>query len=342
MADWPRHIQYCIPVMVTEIHGMGKGLLASKDFKKGEVLFKEAAAIVVHAPSGMIPLQDLKEQVSKMSEEQKTRFYQLAPKGNFRKVQLAAAFRENCLQELDIFFSNSHKSLRSFEDKRALFLSPSLINHSCVPNVMLEGDMDSVHMNQIKVRAIKDISKGEEVTECYTGGFLTRSKMKTTLQEKFSFDCKCGVCTGSIPNQDRLILEISSIMSIALSQTLDQLYQKKKKEWMTEASQLERAAELSKQLYIGRSDNRIRVLAVFVTATQMARDPIRLKKAWDLLKEEISSLGLMESHAGKVYKDQETKLERWSLEFQSKRNPRKEEIDECYGPHLLSVSVLAI
>ena len=202
--------------------------------------------------------------------------------------------------------------------------------------------MDSVHMNQIKVRAIKDISKGEEVTECYTGGFLTRSKMKTTLQGKFSFDCKCGVCTGSIPNQDRLILEISSIMSIALSQTLDQLYQKKKKEWMTEASQLERAAELSKQLYIGRSDNRIRVLAVFVTATQMARDPIRLKKAWDLLKEEISSLGLMESHAGKVYKDQETKLERWSLEFQSKRNPRKEEIDECYGPHLLSVSVLAI
>ena len=34
--DWPRHSQYCIPVMVAEIPGKGRGLVASKAFKKGE------------------------------------------------------------------------------------------------------------------------------------------------------------------------------------------------------------------------------------------------------------------------------------------------------------------
>ena len=103
--DWPRHSQYCIPVMVTEIPGKGKGLVASKDFKRGQVLFKETPAIMVHTRSKIIPLQELKEKVSKMSEEQKNKFYQLTQKGNFKQAQLASAFRENCLTELDIFFS---------------------------------------------------------------------------------------------------------------------------------------------------------------------------------------------------------------------------------------------
>ena len=86
--DWPRHSQYCIPVMVTEVPGKGKGLVASKDFKKGQVLFQETAAITVHAPSDIFPLQGLKEQIIRMSEEQKTKFYKLTAKGNFTQAQL--------------------------------------------------------------------------------------------------------------------------------------------------------------------------------------------------------------------------------------------------------------
>ena len=119
-------------------------------------------------------------------------------------------------------------------------------------------------------------------------------------------------------------------MSIALSQTLDQLYQKKKKEWMTEASQLDRAAEMTKQLYIGHIKDKFRVFMKFINISQMARDPIRLKKAMNLLKEETSALGLMESRAGKNYKIMERRIKRWSSEFQSKRNPTMEEIYDIY------------
>ena len=326
--DWPRHSQFCIPVMVTEIPGKGKGLVASKHFKKGEVLFQETAGIFLHTPSYMVPLKELKEQISKLSVEQKTRFYQLVPKGKIHQAELAPAFRENCILELDIFVSNRLVC----EDKSRLYLSTSLINHSCAPNVLYDPTDDLG--NEVKVRAIKDISKGEEVTECYIGGFNTMSQMKTKLREVFNFDCKCGVCSGSIPNQDRLILEISSTLAYVESQSLDFVYyQKKKNEWTTEVLQLERTADLTKQLYIGHRHimDRFKVFLHLIVSSQMARDSIRLKKATDFYKEELISLGLMELQLGKGYKNLERKLERWSSAFQSKRNPTKEEIDDFYG-----------
>ena len=321
--DWPRHSQYCIPVMVTEISDKGKGLVASKDFKKGQVLFQETAAIIVHAPSGIVPLQELKDQISKMSEEQKNKFDQLKPRGVFRPDQLAAALRENCLHELDIFLSNSvHRT----DGDQMLFLSNSLMNHSCAPNVIVHQRYTAA-ADELEVRALKDILKGEEVTQCYTRGLMTSSQMKTKLQEDFHFDCKCGVCSGSIPHQDVLISEISSKINLFYS-PLDTLYRKKKKDWMNEASELERAVDLSKQLYIGPFFERLEVYGIFVVASQMARDPIRLKKAMDVNKEELSAIGLIESGWEKGYKILEATVERWSSEFQSKSKPTKEEIDD--------------
>merc|ERR1711971_1031535 len=131
--------------------------------------------------------------------------------------------------------------------------------------------------------------------DCYTEGFMTSSQMKTMLQEVFMFNCECGVCSGSIPHQDRLISEISSRAAIAFSRPLYLAYQWKKKEWMTEAS-------------------------------QMARDPIRLKKAKDLMKETTSAIGLPY-----IWTNQETKPQIWSSEFQSKRNPTKQEMDDFFA-----------
>jgi len=322
--DWPRHSQFCIPVMVTEIPGKGLGLVASKDFKKGQTIFKETAAIALHAPSNVVLLQELKEEISKMSVEQKTKFYKLTPKGRFNQAQLGAAFRENCLLELDILESNS--LVFGDNDKKwlFLFLSQSFLNHSCAPNVKVNKTDDTGL--EASIVAIKDISKGDEVTDCYTEGFMTSSQMKTMLQEVFMFNCECGVCSGSIPHQDRLISEISSRAAIAFSRPLDLAYQWKKKEWMTEASQVEKIADLAEQLYVGHIADRLKVFLHFVMVSQMARDPIRLKKAKDLMKEATSAIGL--PHIGT---NQETKLETWSSEFQSKRNPTKQEMDDFFA-----------
>ena len=275
--DWSRHIQFCIPVMVTEIPGKGKGLVASKDFKKGQIIFKETAAIVINGTSDIVPLQELKKQISKMSVEQKSKFYQLTQRGNFNPTQLASALREKCLQELDIFFG----SCFGFDGKLTLFLSPAFLNHSCAPNVFIDGISDPV--SEFTVIATKDISKGEEVTQCFTDGrwFQTSSERKTMLQTKFSLDCKCGVCAGSLPHQDGLISEISSKI-VMFSRPLDLLNPMKTKERMTE---VDRIIDLSKQLNIGGYTDMIKVYKQLVVISQMCRDPIHLKKAMDAFKE---------------------------------------------------------
>ena len=137
-------------------------------------------------------------------------------------------------------------------------------------------DGNSKPFNELKVRATKNISKGEEVTQCYIDGrFMTSSQMKARLQKDFSIiECKCSVCAGSIPHQDGLISEISSKTASVYSQSFDLLYQKKKKDWMIEALRIERAADLTKQLYVGDISVRFKVYVRFVFASQMARDPI--------------------------------------------------------------------
>ena len=99
------------------------------------------------------------------------------------------------------------------------------------------------------------------------------------------------------------------------------------KGWMIEASKFERAADLVKQLYIGEIPARLKIYCQFVERSQMARDPVRLEKAMNILKEELSAFGMMNSSCGGFYKCLQPMVERWSSEFQSKRKPTKDEID---------------
>ena len=98
---------------------------------------------------------------------------------------------------------------------------------------------------------------------------------------------------------------------------LDLLNPMKTKERMTE---VDRIIDLSKQLYIGGFTDMIKVYKQLVVISQMCRDPIHLKKAMDAFKE----LG---GHT-RSYKTLETLLEKWSLEFKSKKYPSMEEIDD--------------
>ena len=43
--DWPRHSDNCVPVMVKEYGEKGKGLVASKAIKVGELILNDKAAV---------------------------------------------------------------------------------------------------------------------------------------------------------------------------------------------------------------------------------------------------------------------------------------------------------
>ena len=49
-ADWKRHNWNCVPVMVKEFPGKGRGIVAARDIKMGERIFKDKPVIKLNLP----------------------------------------------------------------------------------------------------------------------------------------------------------------------------------------------------------------------------------------------------------------------------------------------------
>ena len=80
--DWARHSDNCVPVMTTEYEGKGRGLVASRDIKMGELIFTDKPAIKLSF-RGSIPsdpnfMQLLKSQLDNLPIEAKSQFNKLA------------------------------------------------------------------------------------------------------------------------------------------------------------------------------------------------------------------------------------------------------------------------
>ena len=83
-ADWDRHSWNCLPVMVTEFEGKGRGLVAAKDIKMGDLIFTDKPMIKLAAvPGGCLPdstaMDSMMTQIGNLSSEAKKQFYKLKP-----------------------------------------------------------------------------------------------------------------------------------------------------------------------------------------------------------------------------------------------------------------------
>ena len=73
----------------------------------------------------------------------------------------------------------------------ALFPYFSIINHSCIANCRYIVGLDNTTMS---VRAMRPISKGDEVTIQYLGAMLGNSARKKSLEKQWKFTCNCNRC----------------------------------------------------------------------------------------------------------------------------------------------------
>ncbi|EFN77181.1 SET and MYND domain-containing protein 4 [Harpegnathos saltator] len=75
----------------------------------------------------------------------------------------------------------------------AIYTTVSLVNHSCYPNVVRH----SYPNGMIVVRALRSISKGCEIFDCYGPQFLSESRLtrREFLWKKYRFLCECNACT---------------------------------------------------------------------------------------------------------------------------------------------------
>ena len=65
-------------------------------------------------------------------------------------------------------------------------------NHDCEPNASSEIDGNGC----VTIRAIKEITEGQEVTISYVDNTLPYEERRKTLQTHYGFECKCGRCAS--------------------------------------------------------------------------------------------------------------------------------------------------
>ena len=278
VADWPRHGWNCVPVMVTEYEGKGRGLVAARDIKKGELIFMDKPLLKMEAEFRLDTVFSLAQQIENLPSEARLFFYKL----KWDK------YCSNSSKELDIFCSNA----REIGGWWILFLNAALVNHSCAPNSSLDTIKEEGGTSWCEVKAIKDIVKGEEVTVFYESGAISlqeysyqvygcnAQERKMAIKKNFNFDCKCCVCSEEVPEQEEIIkqlLHLHRALKLNNSRKEPSELAKKVKIW-------DQIVDLNLKLYIGSVCDKIWSMQDLGEAAQEAEDEILEKKAFDGLK----------------------------------------------------------
>jgi len=281
-ADWPRHITNCIPVMVTEYEGKGRGVIAARDIKMGEVIFIDKPVIKVKVPREPSPadmpvqIESLKKQLENLSSESKLQIDKFLSNAHLPETYGIEILEAEGLQVIGLLATHS-KAINGWE---IIFLNAALINHSCSPNANSETfQKDGDTWDEI--RAIRDISKGEEVTMCEVSLVGCNSQERRALiREHLHFDCTCCVCTGIIPDQEDIIKELQNYHEgFALIHA---------REGLRFVSTSDKIVELTQKLYIGAVEDKVSWLKPLLASA----NKVHKKKAQEALKKIAEDTGI--------------------------------------------------
>ena len=326
--DWRRHGWNCVPVMVTEIPGRGRGLIAAKDIKKGELIFIDKPLIEVDKTKFLADTAAesflILKKIENLPSEAKLQFYRLKGSDNKSYEDLKSSQGE-LMGPVDVFLRNAAVKNLSFY----LYLNIALLNHSCAPNAdsghLLEMDDAEKPYNRKEIRAIKDISKGEEITRSYLEEvhhlFSSRQDRKMFIKEKFTFNCNCDVCCGLNMDQENMAIELFLVFrTLALTP-----YRKGLTEWAKDAKKLGRIVDMMQNFQLGNLRCKVMIITTLVKIAYLARDQDLVNKGLEIMKRLYEDIKLEEIDL--VCKKLEGDLAQWSNNLKSKKAPKRNEIE---------------
>ncbi|KAJ7070024.1 hypothetical protein C8F01DRAFT_976975, partial [Mycena amicta] len=173
-----------------DITGKGKGLVALRDIKQGELLIRETPLFVVPQSTTESPTALIWRLLQGAS-----------PEGQFAFWDLSYV---NLPQDVDPKTQRAHVALAVFNtnavaagENVAIFPGMARLNHGCSSafNVVYTWRKNE---EALYVHALKNISKGQTLQELlttYTDTKRTRSERRDFLSAQYGFKCTCAVCS---------------------------------------------------------------------------------------------------------------------------------------------------
>ncbi|KAI1703543.1 SET domain-containing protein [Ditylenchus destructor] len=212
------------PIEISEIPRKGKGIIASKDIKKGTLLMVSKAFSMIYdedftgidllSTNLITKIADMKcsalnvigtVQTLLKNPQRADELYALhtgknfeeaseIPKGvidvgRIEKICSMNGFEpENVFETADDSKTDDTDTKFRFRKPAGLWTTPSYFNHSCIGNShrTFFGDVMVIH-------AICDLKKGEEITHNYVSPTIPYKERAKTL-ERYGFKCDCELC----------------------------------------------------------------------------------------------------------------------------------------------------
>ena len=183
------------------LSGKGLGLVALRDFAKGEVVLLDRALVMVRTgpPSVSWNRQQalsVFRQVAKMNEEEKASLLQLSPRKDSKQPLVLRIISNNCFNiDLNTF---------------GVFPNISRINHSCAPNCIDSAGSDATEK---RVLALRRIRQGEELSLSYLHAPEGSKAMRAAELRYWNFVCNCELCLCEGKGESNLRENIVQMLS---------------------------------------------------------------------------------------------------------------------------------
>lgn len=195
------------PYHVLDIPGKGKGVIATRDIARGELLFRESPLFIVPSQITVPPAELMGRILPTLSRGQRAALFNLSYvrlPPNLSKddpdydAQVAVAITQT-------------NGISAGTQGVGVFPRVSRLNHGC------SKAFNAVYSwrekeQKLAVHALRPIKEGQEILTAYFDTRRRRHERRAYLQERYDFHCTCEVC--SAPD------EISAVSDDRLSQIL--------------------------------------------------------------------------------------------------------------------------
>ncbi|KAK0464306.1 uncharacterized protein EV420DRAFT_1036375 [Desarmillaria tabescens] len=174
------------PFEVVDLPGKGKGVVATRDIQRGELVIREKPLFIVPYSTSDSPAALISHHVKSLKDLGYHAFFNLSYV-NFPKDMDPEAHRDEVA--LAIFETNAVAAGEGI----GIFPRMARLNHGCSSAFNVVYSWRPAE-GEIVVHALQNISRGQLLTT-YTNTKQPRKERREFLLEHYGFDCTCSVCS---------------------------------------------------------------------------------------------------------------------------------------------------
>ncbi|KAF2648360.1 SET domain-containing protein [Lophiostoma macrostomum CBS 122681] len=187
---------------IEDVPGKGKGLVATEDILKGTRITSEVPIIALAHVASVEQLHDLiNQQVGSLNQDQQREFlslHNIYPYTNHTE-RYHGIIRTNALPIGPDLAACS------------VFSQACRVNHACDHNAT---NFWNENINRVKIHAIRNIQKGEEITISYLKSHRNRQARQEELLRNFKFTCACRLCSLPTDQSNSIDVKLDRIHEI--------------------------------------------------------------------------------------------------------------------------------